>query len=192
MEHAHIGPACPFDLSHTHPRNYSERTGRCQRGETEAVFCLLQVGDYTGADVDNWPALEKTLFVQYFIICSVFPAKNEMFAPEVSLCCAKGPAGRMRLGCVMEVKTTLIHSPFLVLLTFILPHTGKSLLSVKKKSGSVHTQSHFYTCSLRNMQIIIIFLIHFSLGQVLEAQGCNSTCVTVMHDVRDLLVFHFL
>lgn len=35
-------------------------------------FCLLQVGDYTGADVDSWPALEKTPPIQYFIICSYF------------------------------------------------------------------------------------------------------------------------
>lgn len=38
LEHAHRRPACPPDLSHTHPRNYGERTGRCQRGETGAVF----------------------------------------------------------------------------------------------------------------------------------------------------------
>lgn len=70
LEHAHMASACPSDLSHTHPRNYGERTGRCQRGETGAVFCLLQVGDYTGADVDSWPALEETLLIQYFIISS--------------------------------------------------------------------------------------------------------------------------
>lgn len=70
LEHAHMGSARPSDLSHTHPRNYGERTERCQRGETGAVFCLLQVGDYTGAGVDSWPALEKTLPIQYFIISS--------------------------------------------------------------------------------------------------------------------------
>lgn len=38
VEHAHMRHACPPDLSHTHPRNYDERTGWCQRGEAGAVF----------------------------------------------------------------------------------------------------------------------------------------------------------
>lgn len=42
LEHAHMGSACPSDLSHTHPRNYTERTGKCQRGETGAVFCCFR------------------------------------------------------------------------------------------------------------------------------------------------------
>lgn len=59
--HAHTGSACSSDLSHTHPRNYGEQDWKVSRGETEAAFCLLWVGDYTGADVDSWSALGKTL-----------------------------------------------------------------------------------------------------------------------------------
>ena len=64
LEHAHTRPACPSDLSHTHPRNDGdgERTGGCHR-VSSLHFCLLQVGDYPGAGVDSWPALEKTILV---------------------------------------------------------------------------------------------------------------------------------
>lgn len=86
LEHAHTRPACPSDLSHTHPRNYGERTGRCQRGEAGAVFYPLQVGDYTGADVDSRPALEKTLLVQYFIICSYLTQSPPPPLPEKMKC----------------------------------------------------------------------------------------------------------
>lgn len=79
--HAHMRHACPPDLSHTHPRNYGERTGWCQRGETGGcVFGfplparLLQVADYT--DVDSWPALEKTPLIQYSLYMLFFLADS--------------------------------------------------------------------------------------------------------------------
>lgn len=153
LEHAHTRPACPSDLSHTHPRNYGERTGRCQRGEAGAVFYPLQVGDYTGADVDSRPALEKTLLVQYFIICSYLtqsppppPRENEMFAPEVSLWCCHGASRARGQGCgLVEVKN---HSHPLTIVVFthlyVAPHRKEhvicNLVTQKAKWCAVFTQ----------------------------------------------------
>lgn len=57
-------------------------------------FYLLQVGDY--ADVDNWPALEKTLLIQYFVICSLLyslPNNKMKSCFLVGLVCHGGQRG---------------------------------------------------------------------------------------------------
>lgn len=105
LEHAHTGPACPSDLFHTHPRNYSERTGVCRRGETGAVFLPASAQRLSRCWCRQaaW-ALEQTLLIQNFIICSYETReKNEMLLLKSTA-----------LTMFRRLESPLIHSPFSV------------------------------------------------------------------------------
>lgn len=108
LEHAHMRPACPPDLSHTHPRNYGERTGGCQPGWHRGYILHCSRSLITPV------LLTQTLLVRYFIMCSY--VTGSFFVLLLSL-----RTENEMLWCVAltgwdrdveEVKITFIHSAF--------------------------------------------------------------------------------
>lgn len=75
-DHAHTRPACPSDLSHTHPRNYSEGVVGVRQRLYFAASGRWLHRCWCRQLVSSW---EKTLLLLYFIICSYL---TQFFPPQ--------------------------------------------------------------------------------------------------------------
>ena len=112
LEHAHTRPACPSDLSHTHPRNDGERTGGCHWLSRLHFSCSRSViipvlVSTAGQLLRKQSSCNISLSA---LILHSFLTREKKLQCSLALLCHRGQQGLRAGRYVVQVKIIFTHS----------------------------------------------------------------------------------